>query len=115
MKKLLLIILLIVGCDKYALTEHTHEDTESQVSNICAYSLSGHHQTEGMLATQHCFDWTDSENACILDGHTFVSNKTCAEYCIEVGAICYDCDREIMYIPAAGDVEPSVESSQNCN
>ena len=27
MKKLLLIVLLIVGCDKYAPTEHTHEDT----------------------------------------------------------------------------------------
>ena len=36
--KLLLIglsfILLIVGCEKYAPTDHTHEDTESQVNNI---------------------------------------------------------------------------------
>ena len=33
MKKLLLIALLIVGCDDYAATSHTHED--EAVENIC--------------------------------------------------------------------------------
>ncbi len=58
----LIILLLIVGCE------------EPTSTNICV-------QADESLSSLRCYEWTDSENSCLSNGYTFLTDSTCEDYC----------------------------------
>ena len=60
----LIILLLIVGCGIF----------EDEETNICVDDGMGH-------TTYFCWEWTDSENLCTINGHRFLTDTTCEDYC----------------------------------
>jgi len=60
----LIILLLIVGCG-----------TEPTSTNICVQSHPN------SISYDFCYEWTDSENSCIMNGGTFLMDSTCENYC----------------------------------
>ena len=77
MKKLLIILLLIVGCDEYAPTDHTHDDDmldktykcevdcETTVSNSlfgCYMPLLQVDAVDIDEAEEYCYDWYELDS-----------------------------------------------------
>ena len=108
MKKLLLILLLIVGCESPtdSDTDYTHEDNPVFDNATDKISVA-------MGQNDACCQWIDVETVC-NSFELHYTEITCEEFCTTISEtnFCVDCDQRIVY-PEAGLTDNQIDSYCN--